>query len=213
MALRRLYGQLVAEEVASTFRHRLVNKLAAIGALTFHLKRQIAAAGAPVSVSGVPPLIDAEVSQASASLNVHFLSPASQAEATAVGAAIAAAAQELGGTGIEVSGDRALRVAVEAGELAVALFCLFENAIEAGGTVVVRVGAAPPHVLIDILDDGPGVPEEAREPFFTTRPGRLGLGLNVAIRVAQRYGGSLQLRARERVQGTEARLSLPGVST
>ena len=74
---------------------------------------------------------------------------------------------------------------------------------------------------IEVTDDGPGLNEEgrrrAREPFFTTKPGRLGIGLGVAARIAQRWRGAIELDARpagsgqEAPRGLVARLLLPVV--
>jgi signal transduction histidine kinase len=68
-----------------------------------------------------------------------------------------------------------------------------------------------PLVAVEIADDGPGLDEGGRrralEPFFTTKAGRLGIGLNVAARIAQRWRGTVQLEAAPR--GLVARLTLP----
>ena len=48
---------------------------------------------------------------------------------------------------------------------------------------------------IDIIDDGPGVPEELREtlfaPMVSGRPDGTGLGLAIAQSIVQRHGGLL----------------------
>ncbi|MDC0771517.1 sensor histidine kinase [Streptomyces sp. HD] len=76
--------------------------------------------------------------------------------------------------------------------------------------------------VIDVIDDGPGVPETARErifePFFraetatapgsTPSPGR-GLGLSVAAAVVRAHGGHLGLEPSER--GAWFRVSLPAL--
>ncbi|MDH5534500.1 MAG: ATP-binding protein [Betaproteobacteria bacterium] len=55
----------------------------------------------------------------------------------------------------------------------------------------VRVGA----VRLDVIDDGPGVPLEARgklfEPFFTDAPGGTGLGLYIAREMCEANGATL----------------------
>ena len=66
--------------------------------------------------------------------------------------------------------------------------------------------------VIEVVDDGPGLSGEAAQhaldAFFTTRPGRLGLGLNIAKRTAARSRGTLELGAAEG-RGTRAAIVLP----
>ena len=75
----------------------------------------------------------------------------------------------------------------------------YDAAPEQGGVVEVDGRIVGERLIITISDNGPGVPDEIRDrvfhPFFTTKaPGRgTGLGLNIAWRVAQRHGGSLEL--------------------
>ncbi|ROR34926.1 sensor histidine kinase [Inmirania thermothiophila] len=75
-----------------------------------------------------------------------------------------------------------------------ALANLVDNAREAGAAeVTLTVGCADGWVTVEVADDGPGVPAEARErlfePFFTTRPDGTGLGLAVVRAVARAHGG------------------------
>lgn len=54
-------------------------------------------------------------------------------------------------------------------------------------------------VGIDVVDDGPGIPEDVREhlftPFFTTKPHGTGLGLPISRRIVEAHGGRLTARA------------------
>ena len=110
------------------------------------------------------------------------------------------------GTGVEVvrDYDRSLpRLPAYAGELNQVWTNLIHNAIDAmdgRGTLTVRTRRQGDHLLVEIGDTGPGIPEQVRgrifEPFFTTKPvGRgTGLGLDVCWRiVVQRHRGDLRV--------------------
>jgi signal transduction histidine kinase len=82
---------------------------------------------------------------------------------------------------------------------------LIENAIEAmngRGTLRLRTGHKADLILVEIWDDGPGVPPELKdrifEPFFTTKaPGRgLGLGLDTAMRILRKHRGQLTFESK-----------------
>ena len=97
--------------------------------------------------------------------------------------------------------------------LAQAIGELFRNALEAlpeeGGTVICRVrpsdqpGSAAGPVTerswteVVLTDDGGGLSEDARrrafEPFFSTKPRALGIGLPLAQLIAWRHGGMVRL--------------------
>jgi len=72
------------------------------------------------------------------------------------------------------------------------------------GTLVVRTWHDAEHesVILEINDDGPGIPEELQpkifDPFFTTKEvGKgTGLGLTVAYAIVQEHGGRLRLESR-----------------
>jgi signal transduction histidine kinase len=80
----------------------------------------------------------------------------------------------------------------------------------------VSVGGGPGDVEIIVEDDGPGIPEAARERLFargerldTDKPGT-GLGLAIARDVAELYGGAIALETSEDLGGLLVRLTLPG---
>ena len=68
---------------------------------------------------------------------------------------------------------------------------------DGGGRVQIEATTAGPgHLELVIADDGPGFspdhPGDAR-PFFTTKPGGLGLGLPLARKILLLHGGDLEL--------------------
>jgi signal transduction histidine kinase len=103
-----------------------------------------------------------------------------------------------------------------AGELNQVWGNLIDNALDAvatGGRV--DVGAVRDHqkIVVRILDDGPGIPDEIRDrvfdPFFTTKPqGQgTGLGLDIVRRLVRHNDGAIEF---DSVPGrTEFRVKLP----
>jgi signal transduction histidine kinase len=68
------------------------------------------------------------------------------------------------------------------------------------------------YLLIEIRDDGPGIPADILprvfEPFFTTKPGHRGLGLAWVYGIITNHGGSVAVSSLPQV-GTSVRLYLP----
>ena len=87
-----------------------------------------------------------------------------------------------------------------------------ERHAEAGSEIIVetaREGAD--HLLIRVMDQGPGADPDTLEqlftPFFTSKPDGLGLGLPMSRSVIEGLGGELNARPRE--QGLEMYCRLP----
>jgi signal transduction histidine kinase len=93
---------------------------------------------------------------------------------------------------------------------------LIDNAIDAvskGGHVTVSAARERERVLVSVVDDGPGVPDNIKhrifDPFFTTKGvgEGTGLGLDIVRRLLQRHEGDISL---ESVPGrTEFQVRLP----
>jgi len=62
-------------------------------------------------------------------------------------------------------------------------------------------GVSGDGVLIEVTDEGPGIPCELREkvfdPFFTTKAGGTGLGLAICRSIVQRYDGGIWIEEAE----------------
>ena len=94
---------------------------------------------------------------------------------------------------------------------------LLNNAVEAGGAapVVVQLRHEALHIVVDIIDQGPGMsPEFVRDalfqPFATTKAGGLGIGAYQARELLREAGGDLLVLSRPG-RGTTMRMLLPAI--
>jgi CheY-like chemotaxis protein/anti-sigma regulatory factor (Ser/Thr protein kinase) len=99
-------------------------------------------------------------------------------------------------------------------EIALAIRCLIENAAEAmAGRGAVKVSVQPKDGKLGIFveNTGPAFAENEQrqmmKPFYSTKETRAGLGLNIAQRIAHRYGGQFTLHSSDGV--ITAALKLP----
>jgi signal transduction histidine kinase len=95
----------------------------------------------------------------------------------------------------------ALELEGDPGQLGQLIVNLLGNAIDAagpGGVVEVCVGREGSRLLLEVLDSGPGpnpeVADRLFEPFVTSKPEGVGLGLAVAQQVAEGHGGRISWR-------------------
>ena len=97
-----------------------------------------------------------------------------------------------------------------------ALTSILANAVEAipgSGEIAVRCEWDPGNarVALSVFDSGPGMTEAQRRragrPFHTTKPRGLGVGLALARRVLERFGGQLEIVSAPG-QGTTVRMRL-----
>jgi signal transduction histidine kinase len=86
------------------------------------------------------------------------------------------------------------------------------EALQAGGTATVAVIHGDQEVLVQMRDDGPGMPPEVRdrafEPLFSTRSEGTGLGLPIAQRIAVAHGGEIRIDSAPG-SGTTVEVRLP----
>ncbi|CAA9443117.1 MAG: hypothetical protein AVDCRST_MAG78-2628 [uncultured Rubrobacteraceae bacterium] len=117
------------------------------------------------------------------------------------------------------------RIAAYGDELNQVWTALIDNAIDAAGEaagdesghVRLRTSRENGRVLVEVSDDGPGIPEEIEdrvfEPFFTTKEvgAGVGLGLDIARRAVGGHGG--EIRAVSEPGDTRIEVRLPVEAT
>ncbi|MGC1287625.1 MAG: HAMP domain-containing sensor histidine kinase, partial [Streptosporangiaceae bacterium] len=99
---------------------------------------------------------------------------------------------------LEVIGEKGLFAYVTPGTAAQVIATLLDNALVHGaGTVTIRTSQTPRSVVIEVRDEGKGVPPELVTRIFersvSGAPGGTGLGLSLARTVAAADGGQVVL--------------------
>ena len=103
---------------------------------------------------------------------------------------------------------------VDPGQLRQALINIIRNSREAmaeGGTLRVTTRQDAAGCLIEISDDGPGIPSQVLprvfEPFYSTKPHGTGLGLSLTQQIVSEHGGTVTVQSTGR--GTQVSIRLP----
>ena len=113
-----------------------------------------------------------------------------------------------------------LRLEGDPDQLQQLLINLIRNAAEAALSpdanslvphVEITWSTSPTHLVLHILDNGPGLSNSANlfVPFYTTKPEGSGIGLVLAQHIASAHKGSVALFNREQAPGCIAELRLP----
>ncbi|HCC48440.1 MAG TPA: hypothetical protein DEQ38_10055 [Elusimicrobia bacterium] len=112
-------------------------------------------------------------------------------------------------------GEKFKPVSLDRVRFASAVEQLLLNAAEAmpeGGQLSATISASGGKQRLEISDTGPGIEKKnlgsVFHPFFTTKPGKMGLGLTLSRNVVRAHGGTLEILS-EPGKGTRAVLELP----
>lgn len=92
----------------------------------------------------------------------------------------------------------------DAQKLEQVLLNVLQNAVEAlgpvgGGRILVRARRQPRQVVLEVEDDGPGLPSADApvfDAFFSTKPTGTGLGLTITHRIVNDHGGTIDVESR-----------------
>ena len=124
--------------------------------------------------------------------------------------------------GIEVEREYAEglpRICAHGGELNQVWTNIVDNAVDAmggHGKLKVKVSGDEEYVLVEIADDGPGIPREVKnrifEPFFTTKGvgEGTGLGLDIVRRIVAGHGGEIRVDSGPGQTSFKVRLPVDG---
>ncbi|MGB8974074.1 MAG: HAMP domain-containing sensor histidine kinase, partial [Pseudomonas capeferrum] len=210
------YGAL--GEMSSAVAHSLRNPLANIRS-SAELAQEIANPTAQKNINDIIGQVD-RMSRWVRDLLVSLRPASDEPEAVDLVAAIEdthlAFAQQIARNGVQFcyEGPELQYVASQPLQLTQILNSLFSNAIEAmpaGGVLRAQVSVADGQRAVMLLSDtGKGMSQQQErmvfKPFFTTKQGGLGVGLALAQRIMERFGGSVSLSSREE-EGTRVSLT------
>jgi PAS domain S-box-containing protein len=226
-------------EMAAGIAHELKNPLAGIEVMAGLLRRQVPTTGDAQSLLA-DIISEAKLANAIVVEMLEFVRPVRlQVERTVLGDvlqhAVTLAETKVPRRDVEV------KVAIEPGlpaiegdhhQLAQVFTNLLANAFEAlDGTGHIAITAtsgtidedpaltgspeATPTVVIDVEDDGPGIPAAATDkifdPFFTTKPQGSGLGLAIVRKIVDAHDGRIDVNSTPG-KGTRFRVTIPVVS-
>ncbi|MBZ0115983.1 MAG: sensor histidine kinase [Sandaracinaceae bacterium] len=209
----------VADELLGKLRHDVRNKLGSVRNAAFYLRKKVTQTPLWEEDRRVPSffeLIERAIDEAQAQVAALdgervYTRRAQAVEVRGIVERLASAYGER--LRADVS---ACVVTVDPVELELALRALIDNALDTGaGEVELRGRHEQSQLLISVSDRGPGIEldpvERALEPFVSTRPGRAGLGLSIARRIAHRYGGRLAI-AESGPRGTRVEIALARIA-
>ncbi|MUK90743.1 PAS domain S-box protein [Ornithinibacillus sp. L9] len=118
---------------------------------------------------------------------------------------------------ITYSKDVELSIFCDRSQIKQVLLNLIKNAIEAmeeSGTIDISIGHVDSCIQIDVIDEGPGIPEEVihklGEPFFTTKENGTGLGLMITKQILERHDATLEIFQNED-KGSTFRMRFPAI--
>jgi signal transduction histidine kinase len=145
-----------------------------------------------------------------------------EAKVLDIGALLETICDDIADAGRPVSFDGPADVTLRCRPIALkrAFTNLIDNAVKYGGTATVSLKAHPDRVVVQIDDEGSGIPEAEMErvfgPFYRLEVSRnrgtggFGLGLTVARSIIKAHGGDLIL-ANRATRGLRVAVSLPRV--
>ena len=86
------------------------------------------------------------------------------------------------------------------------------DATKGAGKIDLRIRRKDRQVILELHDNGPGVPDQAREaifdPFYSSKTNGLGLGLLSVRACAEAHGGSVEVKPSD-LGGACFRITLP----
>lgn len=116
---------------------------------------------------------------------------------------------------VERTSSEIVQINVDPTKTALAIKHLLINGIEAmpqGGILEVGVNVTDLNVVLNVKDNGIGIPEKFKEsvfiPFESNKNGGKGLGVPICKQIVESHGGSISFTSQEG-EGTEFKITIP----
>ncbi len=207
--------------IASVVGHEMRNPMAVINNSAYFVRAKLGAANLDPKVEKHLKIIESEIARADRIIGdmLTFSRPYEAAAETKVFDELvkAAVAGYVGPEGAKVDakyGAKDAKVKADAKAFGDCLKRLLDNAVDAmdgKGTVKLATGADKGGVFVSVTDAGAGVDAKVKdslfEPFVTTKPRGLGLGLSLARKLLGAVGGELSYESTPK--GATFRIVLP----
>jgi signal transduction histidine kinase len=123
----------------------------------------------------------------------------------------------LSGVAVDIEMDEELpAMYIDRSLMRQALWHIFENSLDAmidtGGSITIKAVLCWDNLHIEFNDSGGGFRDlstsQAMQPFMTTKPGRMGLGLALCKQIIFDHGGDIEI-VNEKEKGTSVIIKLP----
>lgn len=207
--------------IASVVGHELRNPMAVINNSAYFVKAKLAGTGLDPKVEKHLKIIESEIARADGLITdilVYSRKCEPAADVRAMDSTVKEAVDSFDvpvGAKLDFkAGAKDAKVKTDAKMLSDSLKRLIENAFAAQdgkGTVKVATGVGKEGVFVSVTDSGTGVDLKVKddlfEPFVTTKPRGLGLGLALAKKLLTANGGSVDCESGPK--GSTFRLILP----
>ncbi|MCM8808822.1 MAG: GAF domain-containing sensor histidine kinase [Candidatus Omnitrophica bacterium] len=115
---------------------------------------------------------------------------------------------------VDLSSVQNISVKADKIQISEIFFNLISNSIEntINGTIKIYAEIKDPFIEISVKDTGKGIPKELlpyiTEPFYSTKPGGLGLGLFIVSNIVETLNGKLEILSEEK-KGTTVNIYIP----